>query len=48
MVRPARIALAKLKFVFHDGSVVQFDLPSDHKAEQFANDIQPVLQPVAA
>ena len=45
---PARIALAKLKFLFHDGSVVQFDLPSDHKAEQFANDIQPVLQPVAA
>ncbi len=40
---PARIALAKLRFVFHDRSVVQFDLPSDHKANEFAADIQRLL-----
>ncbi len=40
---PARIALAKLRFVFHDRSVVNFDLPSDHKAAEFANDIQRLL-----
>ena len=47
---PARIALAKLRFLFHDRSVVQFDLPSDHKAQEFANDIQRLLvrQPIAA
>ena len=47
---PARIALAKLRFMFHDRSVVQFDLPSDHKAGEFATDIQRLLtrQPVAA
>lgn len=47
---PARIALAKLRFMFHDRSVVQFDLPSDHKAGDFAMDIQRLLlrQPVAA
>ena len=40
---PARIALAKLRFVFHDRSVVQFDLPSDHKAQEFAADINELL-----
>ncbi len=40
---PARIALAKLRFVFHDRSVVNFDLPSDHKAAEFATDIQRLL-----
>ncbi len=46
---PARIALAKLRFVFHDNSVVQFDLPSDHKAPEFAGDIQRLLRlPTAA
>jgi hypothetical protein len=45
---PARIALAKLRFMFHDRSVVQFDLPSDHKANEFATDINALLrQPVA-
>ena len=48
-VLPARIALAKLRFMFHDRSVVQFDLPSDHKATEFADDIKRLLrQPVAA
>ena len=48
-VLPARIALAKLRFMFHDRSVVQFDLPSDHKANEFAADINQLLrQPVAA
>ena len=37
IVLPARIALAKLRFMFHDRSVVQFDLPSDHKANEFAD-----------
>jgi hypothetical protein len=40
---PARIALAKLKFTFADWSVVQFDLPSDHRAPDFANDIMKLL-----
>ena len=48
-ILPARIALAKLRFMFHDRSVVQFDLPSDHKANEFADDINRLLrQPVAA
>ncbi|MEM9467554.1 MAG: hypothetical protein AAGA90_19420 [Actinomycetota bacterium] len=48
-ILPARIALAKLRFMFHDRSVVQFDLPSDHKANEFAADINRLLrQPVAA
>ncbi len=49
-ILPARIALAKLRFMFHDRSVVQFDLPSDHKANEFAADIQGLLlrQPLAA
>ncbi len=48
-ILPARIALAKLRFMFHDRSVVQFDLPSDHKADEFAADIKRLLrQPVAA
>jgi len=42
-VIPARIALAKLRFVFHDRSVVQFDLPSDHKASEFTDNIQSQL-----
>lgn len=42
-VVPARIALAKLRFVFHDQSVVQFDLPSDHKAAEFVTDLQRLL-----
>ena len=42
-VAPARIALAKLQFVFHDRSVAQFDLPSDHKATEFVTDIQRLL-----
>lgn len=47
---PARIALAKLRFTFADWSVVQFDLPSDHRAAEFANDITKLLlrAPVAA
>ncbi len=40
---PARIALAKLRFTFADWSVVQFDLPSDHRAADFANDIMKLL-----
>ncbi len=45
---PARIALAKLRFLFHDRSVVQFDLPSDHKAIDFARDISRLLLRVPA
>lgn len=40
---PARVALAKLRFTFHDCSVVQFDLPSDHKAVDFVSDIRTLL-----
>jgi len=40
---PARIALAKLRFTFADWSVAQFDLPSDHRATDFANDIMKLL-----
>ena len=43
---PARIALAKLRFTFHDFSVVQLDLPSDHRAKDFADDINRLLQRV--
>lgn len=42
----ARIALAKLRFKFHDRSVVQFDLPSDHKAEEFIEAVTELLGPV--
>ncbi len=42
-VIPARIALAKIRFTFADWSVVQFDLPSDHRAADFANDIMNLL-----
>jgi len=45
---PARIALAKLRFTFADWSVVQFDLPSDHRATEFANDIMKLLLRVPA
>jgi hypothetical protein len=45
---PARIVLAKLRFIFHDRSVVQFDLPSDHKATEFADDISTLLGTVAS
>jgi hypothetical protein len=45
---PARIALAKLRFTFADWSVVQFDLPSDHRAADFANDIMKLLLRVPA
>lgn len=47
-VVPARIALAKLRFTFADRSVVQFDLPSDHRAADFANDIMRLLLRVPA
>lgn len=47
-VVPARIALAKLRFTFADWSVVQFDLPSDHRAADFANDIMKLLLRVPA
>ena len=40
---PARIALAKLRFTFHDSSVAQLDLPSDHGAEAFADQIVQLL-----
>ena len=40
---PARVALAKLKFTFADWSNVQFDLPSDHRAAEFAADITGLL-----
>ena len=43
----ARIALAKLRFTFHDYSVVSFDLPSDHRAAEFASDIMRLLTRVA-
>lgn len=33
----ARIALAKLRFTFRDGSSVQFDLPSDHRVDEFVD-----------
>lgn len=45
---PARIALAKLRFTFADRSVVQFDLPSDHRAADFADDIMGLLLRVPA
>lgn len=45
---PARIALAKLRFTFADWSVAQFDLPSDHRATDFANDIMKLLLRVPA
>jgi hypothetical protein len=44
-VVPARVALAKLRFTFHDRCVAHFDLPSDHKAAEFAGDIQRLLRP---
>ena len=49
-VVPARIALAKLRLVFHDRSVVHFDLPSDHKAADFVTAIRRLLlrMPTAA
>jgi hypothetical protein len=40
---PARIALAKLRFTFADWSTVQFDLPSDHRASEFVDDIMKLL-----
>jgi hypothetical protein len=43
---PARVALAKLKFTFADWSIVQFDLPSDHRAREFADDITTLLAQV--
>ena len=46
-VVPARIALAKLRFTFHVSSVVQFDLPSDHKADEFVDGASGLLQSVA-
>ncbi|MEQ8842824.1 MAG: hypothetical protein RIB98_17730 [Acidimicrobiales bacterium] len=45
---PARIALAKIRFTFADWSVAQFDLPSDHRANDFANDILRLLLRVPA
>ena len=47
---PARIALAKLRVTFADRSVVMFDLPSDHRAAEFADHVQKLLRrvPVAA
>ena len=49
-VVPARIALASIRFAFLDGSAVQFDLPSDHRADEFAADATGVRPrvPVAA
>ena len=44
---PARIALAKLRIAFHDGSTVQFDLPSDHRADEFVAEVAGRLRPVA-
>ncbi len=46
-VVPARIALAKLRVTFHDWSFVQFDLPSDHKADEFVDDASGLLLSVA-
>ena len=43
---PARIALAKLRITFHDRSTVQFDLPSDHRAEEFAADVAHRIRPI--
>lgn len=34
-VDPARIALAKLRITFHDRTVARFDLPTDHKVDEF-------------
>lgn len=34
-VDPARIVLAKLRITFHDRTVARFDLPTDHKVEEF-------------
>lgn len=42
-VQPARVALAKIRFVFRDQSVAEFDLPSDHKADEFVGDIDNLL-----
>jgi len=42
-VRPARVALAKIRFVFRDQSVAEFDLPSDHGIEGFLGDIDELL-----
>ena len=47
-VVPARIALAKLRFTFADWSVAQFDLPSDHRANEFVDDIRKLLLRVPA
>ena len=47
-VVPARIALAKLRFTFADRSVAQFDLPSDHRAGDFADDTMKLLMRVPA
>ena len=45
-VVPARIALAKLRVTFADRSVVQFDLPSDHKVDDFADEMNGNVAPV--
>ncbi len=42
-IRPARVALAKLRFVFRDQSIVELDLPSDHNSAEFAADIDGLL-----
>lgn len=42
---PARIVLAKVRFVFVDHSVVQFDLPSDHRATEFADEVMDLIAP---
>lgn len=40
---PARVALAKLRFVFADRAVAQFDLPSDHRIDDFVADVSRLL-----
>lgn len=42
-VRPAKVALAKLRFVFRNQSILEFDLPSDHKSDDFVADIDGLL-----
>lgn len=47
-IRPAKVALAKLCFVFRDQSILEFDLPSDHKSAEFVADIEGLLGSIPA
>lgn len=47
-IEPARIALAKLRLVLVGGTTVTFDLPSDHRATEFAETLRAAASAVGA